>query len=134
MESYEAGEGELAQPVQLDIWQQQYLLVTDVTLNQVVMYDFFGNFLKTVVDKEFEAPSGIVVTNNGEVFIADPLAQKIFWVSTKLDSAKTVGMVLERALKKPQDVAVYERNIKGKAEKKLYIVDENEIIIGKFVN
>jgi len=132
--AYESGEGELAQPVQLDIWKQQYLLVTDITRNQVLLYDFFGNFLGTVTAEEFESPTGIAASSSGEVFITDPVAKKVFWISAKLDSAKAIGMVLTSALKKPQDLAVYEYRIKGKTETRLYIVDENEIIIGKFVN
>jgi DNA-binding beta-propeller fold protein YncE len=131
--AYEAGEGELTQPVQLDIWKQKYLLVSDISQSCILLYDFFGNFIRTVSAEEFVSPTGIATTSKGEVFVADPSAKQIFWISAKLDSAKTVGMMLTKDLTKPQDVGIFENNVAGKTQTKLYIIDENEIIIGKLV-
>ena len=131
---YESGDGQLIQPVQMDIVAQKYIIVSDVDHKAIMVYDFFGNYLKKITSELWLAPSGLAVTDQGEILVADPLAKKIFIISSDLTSVKEIGLALQIPFQKPQDLALFSHKASGEKVSKLYIIDNNNIIIGNFIN
>ena len=131
---YESGDGQLIQPVQMDIILQKYLIVSDIDLKAIMVYDFFGNFLRKISSDQWSAPSGLSTTDKGEILIADPIEKKVFLVSADFSQVKEIGTALQKPFQKPQDVSYFSQSVAGEKIKKLYIVDNNNIIIGNFIN
>jgi hypothetical protein len=131
---YESGNGQLIQPVQMDIVAQKYIIVSDINLKAIMVYDFFGNYLRKIITDLWVAPSGLAITDQNEILVADPLAKKIFIVSVDFESVKEIGTALQSSFQKPQDLVFFTQNTKGKNVKKIYIIDDNNIIIGNFIN
>jgi tripartite motif-containing protein 71 len=131
---YESGDGQLIQPIQMDIVSQKYIVVSDIDLKAIMIYDFFGNFLKKIISDQWIAPSGIAVTDQDEILIADPLAKKIFIIQSNFASIKEIETALQRPFRKPQDIACFSHKAAGDKTKKFYVVDNNNIIIGNFIN
>jgi DNA-binding beta-propeller fold protein YncE len=131
---YESGYGQLIQAVQLDIVSQKYLIVSDIGHKAIMVYDFFGNYIKKIFSDLWISPSGIAVTNDNQILVADPQTKKIFFISSDLAAIKEINVALQAPLQKPQDIAFFEYKISGKINKKLYIIDNNNIIIGTFLS
>lgn len=131
---YESGDGQLIQPIQMDIVSKKYLIVSDIDLKAIMVYDFFGNFLKRIISNQWITPSGLSVTDQDEILVADPLAQKVFIISSDFTEVKEIGTALQKPFQKPQDIAYFSQKVTGEKIKKMYIVDNNHIIIGNFIN
>ncbi|MEJ2543695.1 MAG: hypothetical protein P8Y99_06475 [Calditrichaceae bacterium] len=131
---YDSGDGQLIQPIQMDIVSQKYLIVSDIDLKAIMVYDFFGNFLRKIVTDQWLAPSGLAVNDQGEILVADPLSEQIFIVSSDFSTVKKIETALFKPLQKPQDIACYSQKGAGEKSKKVYIIDKNNIIIGNFFN
>ena len=131
---YESGDGQLIQPVQMDIVQQKYLIVSDPDQQAILVFDFFGNYLKRIASEQMIAPSGLTVTDDGEVLVADPQSKKIFYITADFKTVREIGTALQEPLQKPQDLAIFSYSADGKKINKLYIIDNNNVIIGNFIN
>ncbi len=131
---YESGDGQLIQPIQMDIVSQKYLIVSDIDLKAIMVYDFFGNFLKKIISNQWITPSGLSVTDQDEILVADPLAKKIFIILSDFTEVKEIGTALQKPFQKPQDIAYFSQKVTGEKIKKMYIIDNNNIIIGNFIN
>jgi DNA-binding beta-propeller fold protein YncE len=131
---YESGDGQLVQPVQIDILAQKYIIVSDIDHKAIKVYDFFGNYMREIISDLWMAPSGLTITNRNEILVADPIAKKIFIISADFAAVKEIGLVLQKSFSKPQDLAIFSKKVKDKIINKLYIIDNNNIIIGNFIN
>ena len=81
----------------------------------------------------FNTPAGLAVTNDGKIFIADATARKIFVISADLKNISELRLVLNEELNHPQDVAIWTEPGRKDKISLLYIIDENQIIIGKLL-
>ncbi len=131
--SYESGEGELEQPVQLDILPGSRLIVSDISRRSIMVYDFFGNYLIEISTPSFKTPRGIAVSDDGRIFVADADAAKIFIISADFKNVSELKLNLIKPLKQPMDLAIHCKIRKEKKHSLLYIIDDNEIIIGKLI-
>ena len=131
---YESGDGQLIQPVQIDIIPEKYLIISDVDHKALMVYDFFGNYIRQIISDQWVAPSGLTITDRGEVLMADPQAKKIFFISADFTTVKEIGVAMQTPLHKPQDLALFSFKSDGEKISKLYIIDNNNIIIGNFIN
>ncbi|HEM48707.1 MAG TPA: hypothetical protein ENO27_00720 [Caldithrix sp.] len=131
---YESGDGQLIQPIQIDIVSQKYLIISDINHKAIMVYDFFGNFLRKITSERWLAPSGLSVTDRGDILVADSMAKKIFIISADFSSIKEIGTALQRPLQKPLDLACFSQTVAGQKVIKVYIIDTNNIIIGNFIN
>ena len=117
----ESDAGELINPRQLDIFQENKLLVSDADLPGIFIFDLFGNFIRTISDKRFKHPHGLAVSGN-LIFLADPAAGMVFLIDgEKVQSIKS-GIPFDH----PMDVTA----LKDKKGLTLYILDNNQIITG----
>ena len=131
---YESGDGQLVQPIQMDIVAQKYIIVSDIEHKAIMVYDFFGSYLKKIISEQWIAPSGLAVTDQGEILVADPVSKKIFIISTDFTIVKEIGTALQKPFQKPQDLTYFSQKTAGEKVKKVYVIDNNNIIIGNFIN
>ncbi len=119
--TYESGGGELEDARQLDILSNKYLLISDAGRQSVLVYDFFGTFIKEISDSSFKAPAGLAVDDKGGIYLADPAARKIFYIAADGQAVKALSLHLSNHLKHPTDIALW-RN-------RLYILDGDQLLI-----
>ncbi|MHB2148938.1 NHL repeat-containing protein [Calditrichota bacterium LG25] len=124
---YDSGPGQLFEPVQLDILNNKWLLVSDVGRKAVLVFDFFGNLIKVLEDSRFDRPRGLATNRQGDFWVVDEGAQKIFSVGSDLKTVTPWNFVLQKALSAPRDAAVYHLN----QAKRCVILDGNQLIFGR---
>ncbi len=123
---YNAGAGELIEPQQLDIFNNQWLVVTDLGQKALLLFDFFGNLLKVVQSKQFVRPRGLATHGSGVIAVADDGANRIFTYLPQSDSLQSWQFVLQKPLQMPVDVALF--NVEK--ERHCVILDGNQVIVG----
>ena len=124
---YDSGPGELYEPVQLEIISNNYLLVSDIGRKGVLMFDFFGTFLKIISDDRFVRPRGLACNDPALIFIADEGARQIFSYSISNDRLQTWTLILKKPLVAPQDVISFF----FKKARRCVILDGNQLIWGR---
>lgn len=127
---YESGEGQLEEPVQMDIASGRFLLVTDRSRKALIIFDFFGNFINSISIPEFKSPAGIAVDERGHIFIADPVAQKVFFMAADFRKVSALKMKLIQPLKRPLDLTIVKQTEKTNS-RRLYLIDGDQLIIGR---
>lgn len=114
--NYESGEGQLLQPAQLDIVAENRLLISDAGRRAVIVFDFFGNYLLSINHPDFNYPTGLAVSGDGRIMVADAAAQKIFIIAADMKRVKSMEFYIATTLKEPRDAALWEERI-GKEQK-----------------
>ena len=125
---FDSGDGELELPEQIVMWGADKVVVSDTGQSALIVYDLFGNFLMRLLNDDFKAPRGLDVSPDKNIFVADPVARKIFVVKNDLSAISEIKSL--NVFHQPQDVAFV--NFNGKDM--LYVIDGDEVIIGKFEN
>jgi len=123
----ESGEGELIKPQQIDILPNGQLVISDINRQSILFYDPFGSFIKEIVSPDFLSPKGLGVSADGNIYVADPAAGKVFIISPGSGNIKSLVLRGGKKLLQPKDVALY-RKPDGKTN--IYILDDNQVIIG----
>ncbi len=131
---YESGNARLEEPVQLDLADDKFLLVSDRSSKAVFIFDFFGNYVRSISLPDFKSPSGLAVDRGNRIFIADPAAKKIFVTTSDFSNISTLKLNLTQPLKQPLDLAV--RQLPGKKKKmyRMFLIDANQLIIGRLTD
>jgi len=131
--TYESGQGELEEPHQLDIQKGTRLLVTDISRRSLLVFDFFGNYITELKAPGFIAPKGLAVDSDERIFVADPSARKIFLIAEDLNNISEIKLILTFPLRRPRDIALW-RKPGSALSQMMFIIDDNEIIIGKLTD
>lgn len=121
---FESGHNELQYPEQMELWGADKLLVSDSGRKSLFVYDLFGTFIRKIGSNVFEHPQGIEVDNQKNIYVADPLAKKVFRVNNTLDNISEISF--PAMFKTPRDIAV----ISSANGISLYVIDGNEIVVG----
>jgi len=124
----------LQDPVQIDIFQGNKVAVTDVARKSVMLYDFFGSFITELSTDEFNLPSGLSPFKKEGLLVADPGAKKVFLISKNFKSIKALNMELAVPLKYPRDITIYTETKNKKKQYFAFIIDNNEVIIGRITD
>lgn len=121
-----SGIGELHQPVQIDITNDQNILVSDPGNNCVNIYDYFGNYLKNISNEEMKSPFGLAVDNTGRIYVTDRESKKVFILSRNGKVIFKISSIAGRRLTNPADLCLI-----PKKENKYngYLIDGDEVII-----
>jgi len=131
---YESGDARLEEPVQLDIASDKFLLVSDKSSKVVFIFDFFGNYVRSISPPDCKSPSGLAVDRQDRIFITDPAAGKIFVTNSGIKSIETLKLHLTQPLKQPVDLAVRQFTEKKKKICRMFIIDTNQLIIGRITD
>ncbi len=129
--TYESGAGELLQPIQLDIFRNRWILVSDIARHAIVVFDFFGTFIKAVVHPSFRQPAGLATHERLGIFVADEGAKKLFRIRPDLNTVEVVHLVLSKPLTAPRDLTLFPLPDSTR-QINCFVIDGNEIIAGKF--
>lgn len=132
--AYDSGPGELIEPHQLEIHGINKVIVSDRGKQALVVFDFFGNFIKLIQSDEFKTPSGLAIDDQFNTYVADPSAKAIFKIDADLNEVKKVKMKLEQPLSTPIDIACWKEPRREDKPAKLYILDGNQLIIGNLLD
>ncbi|MCD6374305.1 MAG: NHL repeat-containing protein [Caldisericaceae bacterium] len=124
---YDSGPGELSEPVQLDLFLNNYLLVSDIGRKAIVMFDFFGNFIKLFSDSQFVRPRGLACTKDDLFFVADEGAKMIFSLTSKAEAARPWNLILQQPLSSPADLVTFSY----KKATRAVILDGHQLIWGR---
>ncbi len=124
---YDSGPGELMEPIQLDIWQNKWLLVSDVLRKALIVFDFFGNVLKAVEHPDFVRPRGLATAESVGILLADEGAKKIFTISKDFATITPWQLILKHPLVAPTDLVLF----RSKNRLMCVILDGNQLIFGR---
>ncbi len=129
--TYESGAGELEEAVQMDIFRNRWLLISDAGLKALMVYDFFGTFVKAIGSQIFKHPAGLAVQDRSGIFVADEAAKAIFFIRPDLQTIRPVQTFLQTPLMHPRDIALTALP-DSTLENNCFILDGNFVIGGKF--
>lgn len=125
---YESGKGELLKPVQLDLSSNQQVIVSDSEGHSIVIYDYFGNFIRKIEYVDMQQPRGISVDRQDRIYVADVQTKAVFIFDLKgrlLGEITDVGGIF---LKSPRDCATFYQE---KFRYRLYILDDDVVKIAE---
>ncbi|OGB60642.1 MAG: hypothetical protein A2Y94_03335 [Caldithrix sp. RBG_13_44_9] len=71
--------GQLLGPYQLALGSKNEIYVSDPLNKSIQVFDFLGNYLREIVHPDFVEPRGIYISPQGQLLVADPKGQKIYF-------------------------------------------------------
>ncbi|MFC2088765.1 NHL repeat-containing protein [Calditrichota bacterium] len=122
----DSGVGELYDPAQIDITAEQKIIVSDPGNDCVNIYDYFGNYLTSIIHKDMQSPSGLAVDNSGRIYISDSSAKKVFIVANNGKMVSEINSIAGNNLVYPVDMCLV---AKGNNKFTGYLIDGDEVII-----
>ncbi len=73
--------GQLLGPYQISLSARNLLYVSDPLSGSIQIFDFLGNYISQVSHPDFVEPKGIFLTAQGQLLVADPKGQKVYFFS-----------------------------------------------------
>jgi len=126
--AYTSGVGELQDPQQLHIYKNKFVLVSDATARAILVFDFFGNFIRSVSIEKLKQPAGLCILQDDTILLTDPGSSALYQIDHNFQSIKPVLIKALQPIGRPMDVAYWTEN----EQIKLYLIDGNEVIFGVF--
>jgi len=123
---YESGEGELIEPQQIDILQNKFLVISDASSSSILLFDFFGTYLRTLLVPGLKKPAGICSLPDGRMLVCDPESGHIWIWEQNLAEAQPIHFPPQLSIKHPRDAAVYTTD----NALRLYIIDSDRVVFG----
>jgi len=110
---YDWGQGDLAEPVQAFISRTDKVHVTDSQLGLVLLFDYYGNYLSSCGEKVLSKPTGLCVSVDGYLFVADSELDQIVAFDPVGRPAMQIGSHGDKlgAFDRPSDVAVHQNRL-----------------------
>ncbi len=127
---YDSGPGELQDPVQIDIFAEKFIIISDVGRKAVVVFDFFGNFIRLIQNDHFVAPAGLTTDDRFGILLVDEGARTVFHILPDLHTVKPLPMTLQQKLSAPRDIAL----LRFKDRLRCFLLDGNQVVVGSIVN
>ncbi len=126
--AYTSGIGELQDPQQLHIFQNKFVLVSDAAAKAVLIFDFFGTFIRSVSTEAFKQPAGLCILPDQTILITDPGSPAVYKIDRNFHSVAPVTINTLQPVSRPMDVACWFEN----QQIMLYLIDNNEVIFGVY--
>jgi DNA-binding beta-propeller fold protein YncE len=127
---YESGEGELTDPVQLELSSDHRVVVSDAGAKGIFVYDYFGTYLFQITHPEFKRPMGIAHDSQNRIYVADPESNKIFEFTSGGKFLNKYSQISGIPFSGPMDLVVTE----VEKQTRFYIIDGDDILIANKVS
>jgi DNA-binding beta-propeller fold protein YncE len=125
---YESGTGELLKPVQLDISSSNQIIVTDSDGHGILVYDYFGNFVRKIETEEMKRPYGLAVDRKDRIYVSDIESRALFIFNLKGRLLRNITGVGGNFFRNPRDMMPYYLDTN---RYRLYIIDGDLIKIAE---
>ena len=123
---FDAGDGRLIQPQKFVISNQGNVYVSDSEYGRIVVFDIHGNYYFTFGEGILEVPSGITVTSDEMILVADGTQKRIFVFQKSggfigsFEGAREAGIHFEE----PVDIAFWRDRV--------FVLDKKRSVIDVF--
>ena len=124
---YRSGAGQLTFPIQIDLTSNHRVIVSDAGARKIFIYDFFGNFLRTIEHPDFSAPAGLAIDDRNRIYVADPEARRVFVFDLDGKSLAEFDRVSGEMFNRPVDLTL----LKKDSFYQMYLIDGDTIRIIK---
>lgn len=103
------GEGQLEHPVKIEVTPSDLVYVSDQGTNQVVVFDYYGNFMTRFGNGILNKPNGLACTDDEKLFVADSGNNRIVILNKDHRLIYSWGEEGDKlgAFENPVDVAIY---------------------------
>ncbi len=107
------GEGQLRDPVKVEVSRDDLVYVTDQGSRQVVVFDYYGNFVTRFGEDVLEKPNGLTWSDDGKLFVVDSGRDRVVVFNAQHVRVYAWGGSGNRygAFRAPSDVAVVKDRI-----------------------
>ncbi len=112
--SIETGEGYLSSPTQIENLGVGFLVVSDMQAGHLVVFDYFGNFIRFLGSEKLQEPSGLFYWNERELLLVTDIGTgKIHAFSREKWIAELVSIQKsdESKWQSPVDIVVFENRM-----------------------
>jgi sugar lactone lactonase YvrE len=127
----ETGEGELNNPVKIELIENEFICVSDGQASRIVVFDYFCNFIKYLGEDILENPSGLLFWQEKKLLLVTDLDQQNIY-AFNLDGENYVFQTLqkdeENKWRTPVDLAV--------SKDQLFVLDQdkNKILVYRILD
>lgn len=111
----------LINPVKIAAKGSERLYVSDAGRKEIVVYDYFGNYLHTIGKGMLQQLGGLDIDEKGNIFICDTAASQVFVFSS---AGRMIVRLAHPTIKNPIDVAC--------ARNCVYILDKENAAVSVF--
>lgn len=104
------GDGQLEHPIKIEVTPSDLVYVTDQGTNQIVVFDYYGNFISRFGKGILNKPNGLAWTVDNELLVADSGNDRIVIFNKDREVVHFWGQEGHKlgAFKNPADVAIYQ--------------------------
>jgi hypothetical protein len=117
--------GQLLGPSQLALGSKNEIYVSDPLNRSILVFDFLGNYLFEIVHPDFLEPKGIFFSFLGQLLVADPRGQKIYFYDRQQKISEILDLTYYNIF--PLDVAYW--NPRGDKQAVLYVASAQQCLI-----
>ena len=106
---FNAGEGQLLHPARVAVSRDDLIYVSDHGRDQIIVFDYYGNFVTRFGEKQFNDPSGMTWFGRDYLFVADSGNGRVTIFDRSLAAIASWGGKDDQfaAFRLPVDVAVW---------------------------
>jgi DNA-binding beta-propeller fold protein YncE len=110
---FNTGEGQLQLPAKIEISLNDFVYVSDQTANEIVVFDYYGNYLSRFGKEVLNQPNGLTWSADGKLYIADSGNHRVVVFNKEQQLIFSWGERGEKigAFNQPLDVAVFKNQI-----------------------
>ena len=108
-----SGEGKLDHPVQVELSQTDEVYVTDKSAGRIIVYDYFGNYIRQFGEQILESPTGIHIDDKNRIWVIDSDQNAVMTFDSngtligRIDKIKSG----DECFKNPKDVVISENKV-----------------------
>jgi DNA-binding beta-propeller fold protein YncE len=107
------GDGQLEHPIKIEVTPSDLVYVSDQDANQIVVFDYYGNFIARFGKEILNNPNGLAWALDNKLFVADSGNNRIVIFNKDRELIYFWGEQGDKlgAFKNPVDVALYQNQI-----------------------
>jgi hypothetical protein len=117
--------GQLLGPYQLALGSKNEIYVSDPLNQSILVFDFLGNYLFEIIHPDFLEPKGIFLSLQGQLLVADPRGQKIYFYDSQQKISDILNLTDYNIF--PLDVAYW--NPRGDQQSVLYVASARQCLV-----